>query len=75
MHRPDRGARKQGGGVIETFYDGFAVVEPEPWEYLVKFDADLSFEPDYFKRCLKKFGQKCTQVGGSATVTPFVVVP
>ena len=55
VHRPDRGARKQGGGVVETFYDGFAVVESEPWEYLVKFDADLSFEPDYFERCLRKF--------------------
>ena len=55
LHRPDRGARKQGGGVIETFYDGFALVSAESWDYLVKFDADLSFEPDYFERCLQKF--------------------
>lgn len=55
VHRPDRGYRKQGGGVVETFYDGYARIAQEPWEYLLKFDADLSFEPDYFARCLRKF--------------------
>lgn len=55
LHRPDRGARKQGGGVVDTFYDGYALVQDQPWDYLVKFDADLSFDPDYFERCLAKF--------------------
>jgi glycosyltransferase involved in cell wall biosynthesis len=27
------------------------------WDFLVKFDADLSFGPDYFQRCLEKFEQ------------------
>jgi poly-beta-1,6-N-acetyl-D-glucosamine synthase len=54
-HRADRGFRQQGGGVIETFYEGLARVEREPWDFLLKFDADLSFEPDYFERCLWKF--------------------
>lgn len=26
VHRPDRGFRKQGGGVIEAFYDGYALL-------------------------------------------------
>ncbi|MGZ4960936.1 MAG: glycosyltransferase [Limisphaerales bacterium] len=55
VHRKDRGARKAGGGVIETFYDGYPLVENEEWDYIVKFDGDLSFEPDYFERCLKRF--------------------
>lgn len=55
LHRADRGFRKQGGGVIETFQEGYQRISGEPWEYLVKFDADLSFEPDYFARCLQKF--------------------
>lgn len=55
IHRTNRGFRKQGGGVIEAFYDGFKLIEGLPWDYLVKFDADLSFEPDYFERCLRKF--------------------
>jgi poly-beta-1,6-N-acetyl-D-glucosamine synthase len=57
-HRADRGFRQQGGGVIETFYEGLARVEREPWDFLLKFDADLSFEPDYFERCLRKFTEE-----------------
>lgn len=57
VHRADRGFRKQGGGVVETFYDGFNRVASQPWDYLVKFDADLSFEPDYFERCFRKFDE------------------
>lgn len=55
VHRPDRGFRKQGGGVIEAFYDGYPLVESIPWEFIVKFDADLAFDPDYFERCLAHF--------------------
>lgn len=55
VHRTNRGFRKQGGGVIEAFYDGFKLIEGQSWDYLVKFDADLSFEPNYFERCLLKF--------------------
>ncbi|HKB89638.1 MAG TPA: glycosyltransferase family A protein [Opitutaceae bacterium] len=55
VHRRDRGFRQQGGGVVEAFYDGYARVSSEPWDYLVKFDADLSFEPDFFERCFRKF--------------------
>ncbi len=73
--RPDRGARKQGGGVVEAFYDGFQQVGAMEWDYLVKFDSDLSFGPDYFRRCLEKFerdpklgiggGMICQDIDGS----------
>jgi biofilm PGA synthesis N-glycosyltransferase PgaC len=55
VHRANRGFRKNGGGVVETFYDGFSKVKDEPWDFLVKLDGDLSFEPDYFEKCLKRF--------------------
>jgi len=55
VHRPDRGARKQGGGVIEAFYDGLQLVEHEPWDFLIKLDGDLSFGGDYFERCFARF--------------------
>ncbi|MBP8260301.1 MAG: glycosyltransferase family 2 protein [Verrucomicrobia bacterium] len=58
LHRKDRGCRKQGGGVIETFYDGYELVRSEPWQFVVKFDADLSFEAEYFERCLTKFAKE-----------------
>ena len=55
VHRRDRGFRKQGGGVIEAFYDGYARVDAQSTDFLVKFDADLSFESDYFENCFKRF--------------------
>ncbi len=55
VSRPDRGFRKQGGGVIDTFYDGFNQLPSSSWDFLVKFDADLSFAPDFFERCFDKF--------------------
>jgi len=55
IRRPDRGARKQGGGVIEAFYDGYRTVATLDFEFLVKFDSDLSFNENYFEQCLAKF--------------------
>ena len=55
VRREDRGFRKAGGGVMDAFYEGYAVVEKEPWDYVVKLDADLSFGADYFERCLAAF--------------------
>lgn len=55
LHRLNRGFRQAGGGVIDTFYDGYAQVESSDWEFLVKLDADLNFAPDYFERCFAKF--------------------
>lgn len=55
VHRRDRGHRKAGGGVIEAFYDGFAAISTDDWDFIVKLDGDLSFSPEYFERCLKRF--------------------
>lgn len=55
VHRPDRGFRQQGGGVIQAFYAAYEQIGDEPWDFLVKFDADLSFASDYFARCFEKF--------------------
>jgi glycosyltransferase involved in cell wall biosynthesis len=55
LHRADRGFRKAGGGVIEAFYDGYAVLGAEGWDFIVKLDGDLSFAPSYFADCLERF--------------------
>jgi biofilm PGA synthesis N-glycosyltransferase PgaC len=55
VHRPDRGFRQQGGGVVQAFYAGYERIGKTPWDFLVKFDADLSFAGDYFARCLAEF--------------------
>jgi biofilm PGA synthesis N-glycosyltransferase PgaC len=74
VHRSDRGFRKQGGGVVDTFNDGYKLIAAAPWEFLVKFDADLSFKPDFFLKCFEKFAEDpkigigggliCHSVGG-----------
>jgi len=56
-HRPNRGFREAGGGVIATFYDGYAQLPTQEWDFIVKLDADLSFAADYFERCLAEFAK------------------
>ena len=51
VHRPNRGIRLSGGGVVEAFNAGYAAAG-DGYEYVVKLDADLEFEHDYFERCL-----------------------
>jgi poly-beta-1,6-N-acetyl-D-glucosamine synthase len=55
VHREDCGVRRAGAGVVEAFYAGFEHLATEQWQYLVKMDGDVTFEPDYFERCLAKF--------------------
>ncbi len=54
VRRGDRGFRKLGGGVIDTFNDGLETTEIE-WDYVGKLDADLSFGPNYLERIIQEF--------------------
>ncbi len=58
VSRKDRGRRVPGGGVVEAFYDGLKAVDIENWEYVVKLDGDLSFEPTYFEDIFSRFEDK-----------------
>jgi glycosyltransferase involved in cell wall biosynthesis len=55
IHRPNRGFRKSGGGVIDAFYGGYCIADGVEWDFLVKLDGDLSFGPDYFEKCFSHF--------------------
>ncbi|MDE3180146.1 MAG: glycosyltransferase [Acidobacteriota bacterium] len=55
IHRPNRGFRKAGGGIIEAFYDGYNSLEIEDWDFVVKLDGDLTFPPNYFEECFARF--------------------
>lgn len=55
LHRANRGFRKSGGGVVEAFNEGYQAAQIRDWEFIVKFDGDLSFGPDYFEKCLQHF--------------------
>lgn len=55
VHRQDRGFRKAGGGVVDAFNDGYRALTCNDWEFIVKFDGDLTFDPDYFEKCFDEF--------------------
>ena len=68
IHRENRGYRAAGGGVVEAFYAGYAVLNDDRWAFIVKLDGDLSFPPDYFERCFKIFQAEVTMGIGGGTV-------
>jgi len=55
IHRPDRGFRKAGGGVVDAFNEGYRSLRCNDWDFIVKLDGDLRFAPDYFQRCFEHF--------------------
>jgi biofilm PGA synthesis N-glycosyltransferase PgaC len=55
IHRKDRGFRKAGGGVVDAFNDGYRSLRCGDWEFIVKFDGDLTFDSDYFEKCYEEF--------------------
>jgi poly-beta-1,6-N-acetyl-D-glucosamine synthase len=57
LHRPDRGRRVPGSGVMEAFYCGYDSLKSEDWEFIVKLDGDVGLAPDYFERCFERFEQ------------------
>jgi poly-beta-1,6-N-acetyl-D-glucosamine synthase len=64
-HRPNRGFRKSGGGVMEAFNDGYRLLNVKDYNFIVKLDGDLLFEPDYFEKCFKHFeNEPSLGVGG-----------
>jgi biofilm PGA synthesis N-glycosyltransferase PgaC len=75
LHRVDTGVRKPGGPHIAAFYAGYESVAAQPWEFLVKMDADVTFDASYFENCLSRFmidpalgiggGAICNRVNGA----------
>ena len=54
VRRADRGFRKVGGGVIDAFWDGLAVVDIE-YDFVSKMDVDLEFSPRYLEHIMTHF--------------------
>ncbi len=68
VHRPDRGYRAAGRGVVEAFYAGYALLRDEQWDFIVKLDGDVSFASDYFERCFEIFAADARLGIGGGTV-------
>jgi poly-beta-1,6-N-acetyl-D-glucosamine synthase len=68
VHRPNRGFRQAGGGVVEAFNEGYNAIRCRDWDFLVKLDGDLIFDEVYFERCLQRF-EKAERLGiGGGTI-------
>lgn len=52
--RKDRGCRAVGPGVIEAFYEGYAVINPDDYECLCKLDLDLRLPARYFEILMER---------------------
>jgi poly-beta-1,6-N-acetyl-D-glucosamine synthase len=68
IHRTDRGFRKPGGGVVEAFRDGYQLVEKDQWDFIVKLDADLSFDAQFFSNALERFSEDARLGIGGGTI-------
>jgi biofilm PGA synthesis N-glycosyltransferase PgaC len=55
VRRDNRGFREPGTGVIAAFSHGYNQIKNQSWEFLVKLDGDLSFAPNYFEDCFRRF--------------------
>lgn len=65
VHRPNRGFRKSGGGVVEAFNDGYRSLKNHDWEFIIKLDGDLTFQRDYFEQCFSRFeNEPALGIGG-----------
>jgi poly-beta-1,6-N-acetyl-D-glucosamine synthase len=60
VDRPAGAKRQPGGAVIQAFNGGLESVGGETFDFVVKLDCDLSFEPDYFARLLDEFARDKT---------------
>ena len=58
VRKPDRGFRKSGGGVVEAFNAGYVALGSDDWDFIVKLDGDLAFQPDYFEKCFEWFDRE-----------------
>jgi len=54
--RINRDAQRQpGAAVINAFNKGYEIIKDDLYDYIVKLDCDLRFEPSYFENLISKF--------------------
>ena len=55
VRNPNTGIRQTGSAVIRAFNCGYESIGDTDYDFIVKLDCDLSFEPDYFAKLLGRF--------------------
>lgn len=54
LRRADRGKRAVGPGVVDAFYEGYASINPDDFDYVCKLDMDLEIPARYFETLLDR---------------------
>src|SRR5437879_1178258 len=49
--------RQPGSGIIRAFNEGYKLVRDLEFDFIVKLDCDIDFQPDYFEQLVKRFRQ------------------
>lgn len=57
---PSKIARIPGAGVMRAFNYGYTKIEDSDYDFIVKLDADLLFESDFFENIFKEFKKNRT---------------
>lgn len=52
---PHAGIRQTGSAVMRAFKHGYDTIGTGEFDFIVKLDCDLSFEPDYFEKLFARF--------------------
>jgi len=55
IRNPNSGVRKPGSAVIRAFNVGYNALGDTAYDFIVKLDCDMSFEPDYFEQLMGRF--------------------
>jgi poly-beta-1,6-N-acetyl-D-glucosamine synthase len=52
-----RSGRQPGSGIIRAFNEGYKLLDGVDFDFIVKFDCDIDFPPEYFEQLVGKFNQ------------------
>jgi glycosyltransferase involved in cell wall biosynthesis len=55
IDKQNRGYAEPGRGVIESFYLGYVNINIDDYDFIVKLDGDLKFQPNYFEHLFGEF--------------------
>ena len=55
VRRKREGGRKHGPGVVSAFNYGYALIGDDDFDFIVKMDCDIEFEPDCIEKTLRHF--------------------
>jgi len=63
--REGKADRQRGKGVIDAFYFGVQQLADADYQFIIKLDGDVSFEPNYFEYLIEQFASNpCLGIAG-----------